>query len=363
MYKKRDVIKRIVVFLLTMIIILANLSACGNSSGIIEKKYNPDKSLKLGDNKKTGYLIEFEADAFEESDNISLKVLSDEEAEAFINQDFEFVNNPVELTYGEQENVRLGVPALMSVKLPKDADEFSDYFFANYYDGEWEYLIPNYIDLDNNTAVIEVAHFSFWGFGRLSEEEQIKNFASNLANLQWQRSKLKDNLNATLNRQYNDLFASLGVSDSNIRQKLTMDMIDFLENEMYEPGSDFSVYAPISTLATMANAISDGKDGRVEMQDALLEIVGKGLFQIMQKDPSQFSMIAGVTGGLSRAAGSLMEGDTEAALQGVADALRTNFVVRLADDLLTLAKETGEYAVELWTKAELEKAYKAYIGE
>lgn len=366
MYKKRSFLKTLAVLLISTLIVLTNLTACNNDGGKskeIKKKYNPSKSLKLGDNKKVGYLINFETESFAENDILSLKVLMDEEVEEFINQDFEFIGNPISVNYGDQENVRLQVPALMTVKLPKDETELSEYFFANYYDGQWEYLMPDYIDLKDKTASIEVSHFSFWGFGKLSEDEQIKNFAHNLATIQFQRTKIKENLHKSLGRQYEDLFESMGVTNGNLREKLTMDMIDYFESEIYEPNSDLSVYTPMSTLVTMANAVGKGKDGRVEMQDAMLEFIGKGIFQIIQKDPSQFSMIAGVTGGLSRAAGAMMEGDTKAALEGVADALRTNFIVRVADDLTTLVKETGEYAVEIWTMNELEKAYKAYIGE
>lgn len=363
-FKKSLLLKLLLIT--TLVFMLFTLSACFKSSSKksikVEKQYKVEKSLKLGDIKKTGYLLDVNPNTFESDGKLSLEVLSEEDSKQYENDDFTFYNNPLKLVYEDIDNVRLDTPAVLTVNLPSDI-VVSELFFANYYDGKWEYLMPDEIDFQNNTVSIFVNHFSFWGFGKLSESEQIKNFSENIASLQWQQSRIKDELHKALDRQFNDLFESMGVSDGSIRNKLSLDMIEYLENEIFDPNSELGLVAPISTLANMANAIDNKQSGKEDFQNILFEMFGKALYRTIQKDPAEFSTLAGVTGGLSKAAGAMMEGDTKAALEGISDALRSNFIVRVADDLLTYVKETGEYAVELWTKNEIEKAYKIYTGK
>ena len=328
----------------------------------VEQNIPADKSITVGSSDKTGWQLEIPDNTFAEDSKLIMKVLSETEAQSYTNNDFVIFGTPVEIKQDDKDNVRLGSPVTLSLQIPKKYLEnltAEELFFATYYDRQWEYFTPDNVDLDKGMATVEIHHFSLFCFGRPSEEDQIKTYAKNYASLQWESEKQTTKLTDSLSRQYDDLFASIGVNDSSLRTQLTLDVINYLESEKLETGD----MAPISTLANMANSISQGQAGMDDFRGQLIEFTGKALYRTLEKDPGKFSSLANVTGGLSTAAGAISEGDTEGALKGIANVLRgANPIVAVADTALTCVKESMEYGIELWTQNEIEKAYQIYIG-
>jgi len=278
----------------------------------VEQNIPADKSITVGSSDKTGWQLEIPDNTFAEDSKLIMKVLSETEAQSYTNNDFVIFGTPVEIKQDDKDNVRLGSPVTLSLQIPKKYLEnltAEELFFATYYDRQWEYFTPDNVDLDKGMATVEIHHFSLFCFGRPSEEDQIKTYAKNYASLQWESEKQTTKLTDSLSRQYDDLFASIGVNDSSLRTQLTLDVINYLESEKLETGD----MAPISTLANMANSISQGQAGMDDFRGQLIEFTGKALYRTLEKDPGKFSSLANVTGGLSTAAGAISEGDTEGA--------------------------------------------------
>ncbi len=362
--------KKILSIFLSLCIFIGLLSAITGCSGSypfkkganVETSINADKNATVGSLKGTGWQLDIPANTFEEDSKLTMRVLSETDSEAYKSTDFDLYGTPVEFKLENNENVRLGRAVNLTLQIPKDllkdlaAEEL---FFAVYYDGGWEYFSPDNVNIKKGTATVEVYHFSFFGFGKPSEEKQIKTFAKNYAALQWENKKQTKKLTDSLSRQYNDLFASIGVNDSSLRTQLTLDVINYLESEKLDSGD----MSPISTLANMANAVSQGQAGMDDFRGQLIEFTGRALYRTLEKDPGKFASLANVTGGLSTAAGAISSGDTEGALQGIASMLRgADPIVAVVDTALTAVKESMEYSIELWTQGEIEKAYQVYIG-
>lgn len=360
------VISAVLVLALGIGILPGLLGGCGKNpaqtGAAAEQNISADKKATVGDLSKTGWQLDLPEDAIEGDSKLTMKVLSEAEAQNYQSGGFTFYGTPVEIKLAGRENVRLGEPVSVTMRIPKERMKDAaaeELFFAYYHDGAWEYFMPDNVDMDRGIATVNVYHFSFFGFGRPSEENQIKTFAQNFAALQWESQKNTKKLTDSLSRQYDDLFASMGVNDSSLRTQLTLDVIGYLESEKLDTGD----MSPISTLANMANAVSQGQAGMDDFRGQLIEFTGKALYRTLEKDPGKFSSLANVTGGLSTAAGAISAGDTEGALQGIASMLRgANPIVAVADTALTCVKETMEYGIELWTQSEIEKAYQVYIG-
>ena len=356
------------IFLMVLLASLS-LSACGKidtSKGYsYTKKYN-NKNINVGNIKRHGFKLEFNEAAFDGKESLMIDLLSDEAVKTIEDPSFEFYLNPLELNYGENDNIRLNNGATLNVKVPKEyyGTEFdaSEMFFANYYDGKWEYYLPDQFDLTDKIASIEVNHFSFWGFGKPSEEIQIDIFAKHVANELWERQNNKDKLYTLLGRLYEDLFESMGISDKNMQVELAHNMIEYLEGRIYQENTIADKTSPITNLISLAKGINEGQ-GTEAFTNIVSDLTGQGLFEFIKLDPGYFSTLYGLTAGLSTAAGSISEGDTEGALEGIREALHSNFMIKVSDNLLSYAKQSGEYAIEIFTATELEKAYKAYIGE
>lgn len=360
-------IKRGRISLLFILSLCILFTACGDRKPStkevsIKEIFRPDKDLQLGNLSKTGWQMEVGPTSFGEEGEITMTVLSQEDSESLRSEDLVFYGSPIEINYNEEKNVRLQDTIELKVQIPKDyikEMEAESLFFATYYDGQWELGFPKAIDLDKGIASIDIHHFSFWAFGKGSEDKQIQEFAKKFAALQYENQNSKKFLKDRLERQYDDLFKSIGVNSSSIRSQLTLDMINYLEDANIDSGG----ISPIASLANMASAISKGKAGRVDFNNHLLEFTGKALYFSLERDPAKFSSLANVTGGLSKAAGALAEGDNRGALEGIADILRgSNPLVALADSALTAVKEKMEETISIWEKGELEKAYKIYTG-
>ncbi len=352
-------------FLVILLILLSmtHLSACSKDLGkgySYNKKYK-GKDLNVGHLKTHGFKLEFADESFDGNQNLKVDVLSNETSESFKEEHFAFYMNPLELHYGEEENIRLNTSAVLNVKVPKEyyGTEFdvSELMFANFYDGKWEYFLPDAVDLTTKVASISVDHFSYWGFGKVSEETQIETFAKYIANNNYEKEQNKDKLYTLLGRQYEDLFNSMGIRDESVKSELAHNVIEYLEGKIYQDNSLASKISPITNLISLAH------QGEEALNDILSDLTGQALLEALKLEPSYFSSALGITSGLSSAAGSLIEGDTDAALQGIKEALHANLMIKLSDNLLTYVKESGEYAIEIWSAGELEKAYQAYTGE
>jgi hypothetical protein len=335
---------------------------------VVTATIHKDQEITVGSHSQTGWELYVPAGAFSEEVNLTLTVLSEENGEYPLGG-FEIFGSPVEIKVSGKDNVRLGEPVPVTVQIPKkflDDIAAEELFFAYYYDGRWEYCMPDLVNLQEGTAVLNAYHFSYLGFGRPPEDEQIKTYAQNYAALQWEFEQKNKKLTDSLSRQFDDLFASMGVTDNAVRNQLAADVISYLENATIESGG----MAPIDALTQMASAAGKGQGGKQDFQNKLLEFTGKGLALCLEKIQNapgeyvdKFASDVNILGNLSSAAGSWAGGDNEAAAESIANMLKgLNPVGALTDSVLNFVKESADSVIDNFTQGEIEKAYQVYVG-
>lgn len=363
-------------YFLPLIIIgamLLQLTGCSAPTGTktekITKQIKPDQRYTIGNVLENGWEIEVPKAAFADSVELSMNILSDSSSKEYQRNEFGFVLPPVELKISGKENVRLLEPIRVRLQIPKDKLKGltqEELFYGYFYNGKWEYYVPEQFDMEAGTVSFDIYHFSFLGFGRPSEKEQIKTFAETMAVNKYNRSKIAAELKKMTEKQLNDLFNSAGATEA-ARNQMTADVLSYLEDEFIETGG----VAPIEALAQMANAASQGEAGRQAFQNKLLEYTAKGLMATLEKDPDKSMLtpanvgkLYNVVGNLSTAAGALSEGDKKAALQAVAEMLKGYHpAVALTDATLKFIGQQAQNAIDYFAETEIEKAYQIYAGK
>lgn len=335
---------------------------------IVEATIQKDQDMTIGNHSQTGWQLQIPAGAFSDEANLTMTILT-ENADSYRTGSFEMIGSPVEIKISGKENLRLGEPVPVTVQMPTPllhdiaAEEL---FFAYFYDDRWEYCMPDHFDLQEGTATFNAYHFSIFGFGKPSESDQIETYAHNYAALQWEVEQRNKKLTDSLSRQYDDLFSSMGITDSAVRNQLAADVISYLESAII----DSEGMAPIEALAQMASAAGKGPEGKQDFQNKLLEFTGKGLALCLDKiqntpgeQMEKFTSDVNILGNLASALGSWSGGDNEAAAQSIANMLKgLNPVGGLVDSTLSFIKESADSVIDYWTQGEIEKAYQVYTG-
>lgn len=351
------------------VLVCLSLGAC-SSGGSSEKGFEYTKSVKnkdtveIGDLNESQWSLELNKETFTDTVDLTMRVVTEEEKNNLETDFFKLLSAPVEFSLKDQTNVRLGNEGLVTIKIPdtypKDST-YEDLFLGYYSDNTWEYFLPNIIDLDNNTVSFNVYHFSMFGFGVLSEDEQIKTFAKQIAVDKWNKTN-KDNdlLNATKN-QFDEVFKQIGMTGSSTeRNQLTADMVSFLEDSFINTGGT----SPMDALVQMAHSASQGKEGKQAFTEKYIDFMGKAIMNVIERDPDAFSKQFNYSVTLSKIALSVKNGDDVEALKGVGNLLKIAVPqAQLVESTLLYAVQKGKESIDYWTANELEKAYKAYIGE
>ena len=361
---KTKIVSLALVFVMLMSLAIS-LTGCSANNPFtkgakLEQSIISDKENTVGSTSKTGWELSLPKDTFEENVTLTMNVLSSADSKSYESSDFTFLGTPVELKLSNKENVRLNEPVKVTLKLPKDqlkqmaAEEL---FYGYYYNGSWEYYLPDNIDMQEGTATFYIYHFSFLGFGKPTEKKQIETFAKTTATKEWNRSQKTEEFTTATSKQFDELFKSMGVTSKSARNQLAADVISYLEDKYI----DSSGVAPIDALAQMANSASQGDDGMQAYKDKLLEFTGKALIATLERDPSSFSSSVNIIGNLASAAGAIAGGDKKGALESVANMLKGAVPQAvLADAALNYVKSKMEDTIEYWTASELEKAYQIY---
>lgn len=344
------------------------LSACSNGSSAdgfeYKKSIKNENIVKIGDLKQSQWELELNQDSFSTPVDLTMRVVTEEEKTKLETESFKLLSSPVEFSIKDQTNVRLGNKGLVTIKIPdtysKDSS-YEDLFIAYYTDNGWEYFLPDIIDTKNNTVSYSVYHFSLFGFGTPSEEEQIKTFAKQIAVERWNKQNQdNDLLNATKN-QFDEVFKQIGMTGSSSeRNQMIADTISFLEDSSLDSGGT----SPIDALVQMANSASQGDAGKQAFTEKYIEFMGKAIMNVIERDPDAFSKQFNYSVTLAKIALAVKEGDDTEALKGVGNLLKIAVPqAQIVESTVLYAVQKGKETIDYWTANELEKAYKAYIGE
>lgn len=387
-----------VIFLILVVIIWTSLLlGCSKKNpytdGLaVEASVEAGKETTIGNKAKTGWELLIPDGVMEDGTKVTMTVLSEKEAKSYLSSDFTMFGSPIEVSGEGAHGVWFAEPVPVTIKIPKEYIEnlnAEELFFATYENGNWRYFMPSQVNMKDGTAMLYVCHFSMLGFGKPSEEDQIKTFAQTFAVDEYDRRLKKTMLNEAVGIQLDELFKSMGVDSTPARDQLIKDAISYLESAAYDellnddnPIKDF---APVDTLVQMAAAAQQGESGKQEFNDKALELYTKAIAFGVEKSVNANKAFFGVgdaqtgyidktskaitvLGGLGTAAGAFAGGDNKAGLEAIGNMLTglTGPKAQLLVSTLNYAKagldEGADKAQAYWTQAEIEEAYKIYIN-
>ncbi|MBS3985842.1 MAG: hypothetical protein KGZ66_09640 [Selenomonadales bacterium] len=351
------------------------------------------QDTQVGSTAKTGWQLNVPDGLMERGTGITLRVLSAEETKSKQTSDFVFYGTPLEVAGEGVHDIWFAEPVQVTVKIPalrqKDlaAEEL---FFATYEDGAWRFLVPDSVNVAEGTAVLRASHFSWLGFGKPSEEAQLRTFAATYAASEHSRLQKKARLNGAVGRQLDELLQSLGVTSRSARDQLVKDAVAYLESAAYDEllaqGNPLKDFAPVDTLVRMTYSAQAGAAGEQEFNDKAMELYAKAIAFSVEKSVNankaffavkdvqtgaidKTAKAITVLGGLGTAAGAFAGGDAKAGFEAVAGMLTSlsGPKVQLLVSTLNYAKAGIEQAADAaqayWTQAEIEEAYKMYLDQ
>ena len=200
----------------------AGLSGCGKS-GFGSTLIVGDKGGVIGDLKKDGWTVSIPAGAFEQDVKVTVDKVADS-TEACINGKAAFLTTPIEIKAEGTESVRLDEPARISMKLDEknlpDNSTFDQYVMSYWTGDEWEVIIPDPVELSKGYLTFETWHFSSYSGKKMTDDEQVREYARDLAiddlTNQARNEALKEKLTAVVD----DYLNGLSIYDQEARNEI-----------------------------------------------------------------------------------------------------------------------------------------------
>ena len=200
----------------------AGLSGCGKS-GFGSTLIVGDKGGVIGDLKKDGWTVSIPAGAFEQDVKVTVDKVADS-TEAYINGKAAFLTTPIEIKVEGTESVRLDEPARISMKLDEknlpDNSTFDQYVMSYWTGDEWEVIIPDPVELSKGYLTFETWHFSSYSGKKMTDDEQVREYARDLAiddlTNQARNEALKEKLTAVVD----DYLNGLSIYDQEARNEI-----------------------------------------------------------------------------------------------------------------------------------------------
>lgn len=358
----------------------------------VETSVKAGKDTKIGSKERTGWELLIPDGVMEDKTKVTMKVLSADETKNYQLSDFTLYGTPIEVSGDGVHGVWFAEPIPVTIQIPDEYVETlnaEELFFATYEDSNWRYFMPNKVNMEDGTALLYANHFSILGFGKPSEDDQIKTFAHTFAADEYDRQLKKTRLNEAVGLQLDELFKSMGVDSTPARNQLVKDAVAYLESTAYDELLDddnpIKDFAPVDTLVRMASAAQEGESGKQEFNDKAIELYTKAIAFGVEKSVNANKAFFGVKdaqtgyidktskaitvlGGLGTAAGAFAGGDKKAGFEAIGNMLTglAGPKAQLLVSTLNYAKEGLEEAADTaqayWTQAEIEEAYKIYIN-
>jgi len=344
------------------------ISACsnGNEKDGFEFKETIKVSdeVNIGDFNKNQWKLELDKNSFIDEVELTIHIVSEAERTELETENFKLLSAPIEFSVTEQSNVRLQHSGNVMVKIPDSYTNDGTYenLFIGYLgESGWEFFLPDTIDLEKNIANFTINHFSKYAFGEPSEDEQIKTLAKSIATETWMKQNQNTSLLDATQNQFDTLFKEIGMEGSSSeRNTLTADAISFLEDSFIDSGKT----SPLDALVQMANAANQDEAGKQAFTEKYIEFMGKAIMQVIERDPEAFASQFNYSVALTKIALAVKDGDDEEALKGIGSLLKVAVPqAQIVESTLLYVVGKGKQSIDYWTAGEIEKAYKAYIGE
>jgi hypothetical protein len=213
-----------------------------------------------------------------------------------------------------------------------------------YYSGKnWDYFAPTKTDATTGIVTLNTYHFSLFGVGKVSVEEQIKQYtqsASLAAMTQKKVDKLVENLVANV-----------------------VDMILLDQLKWQDSSTKYKIMSSLANDDEYRDLVELFAKRDFEKFNATLQVfAGKQIVEHVDK-AAFLSILKGVTGNVnaiaaaSEAAGYLAEGQLAEAGRILGQKIANGFLIT---KLVNAGAEVVQYNIDLWKDAEIEAAFQAY---
>lgn len=329
----------------------AGLSGCGKS-GFGSTLIVGDKGGVIGDLKKDGWTVSIPAGAFEQDVKVTVDKVADS-TEAYINGKAAFLTTPIEIKAEGTESVRLDEPARISMKLDEknlpDNSTFDQYVMSYWTGDEWEVIIPDPVELSKGYLTFETWHFSSYSGKKMTDDEQIKEYARDLAiddlTSQERNEALKDKLTAVVD----DYLNGLSIYDQEARNVILARVWN-------------------SSSIDIAGFLTESGAGAAELGYKVTELIVESTVDVCAENPLVLEAVSTALGSLGEATEAsiaLYDGDYNKAASELT-ALGASVLgyggVGVAKSLVELGAAAVEQGVMAWKDYEEECAYKVFYG-
>jgi hypothetical protein len=262
-----------------------------------------------------------------------------------MSSEFTPIGAPIEISGAD---TRLNQPATVTFRVDKDryASELKDGSLCiAYYDGrQWEYFEPTQIEPSSGMLSFTTYHFSLFGYGKISVEQQIK---------QYSHSKV---VAKTVQKNVDK------VVDKIVEQTVEHILKDKLG--MNEDSTKFKIMSSLANDDEYRDLVDQFREGNAEeFNKTMMVFAGKKIAENVGKSALQSSLkyLSGKGVGMleagSQAAGFVAEGQYAEAGKIIGEKIADGFLVT---KFVKAGAEIVQYNINTWKDAEIEAAYKAY---
>ncbi len=363
--KKFCFLKWVVLCLLA--VALLSITACGPSGDqaretggerdlewVYEKRINEPIAVEagpadvvLGDLEKDGITLFIPAGAFPQVTTVTLQ--HPESVSKVSSRDMEPVGMPILLQTDGEDSIRLEEMVTITFALPRETvDEVPDpeaYTIVYDMGGEWFYIRPSEINMEEGWLRFQTPHFSIFSYGRKAAEKRIEDYTKNKALAGWANDAVDNSTKELIKEMVTQTMDGLGMTDELNR----------------------AVFEGIMTDNEYGNMVRAVQEGNMEaFYENYAVAVGKYMARSIPDEvlSSQLTGALGWAGDLStisKAAGAAAAGEyRQAAMElgkHITEALiKKNVMLRAA----SVMYEGWAYAINMWKDELVEDAYLVY---
>lgn len=346
--------KRIMSILLVVAMLLpltAGLSGCGKS-GFGSTSIVDDKGGVIGDLKKDGWTLSIPAGAFEQDMKITVDKV-DDSTEAYKNGKAAFLTTPIGIKVEGTDSVRLDEPARISMKLDEknlpDNNTFDQYVMSYWTGEEWEVIIPDLEELSQGYLTFETWHFSSYSGKKMTDDEQIREYARDLA--------------------IDDL--TYKARNEALKEKLTAVVDDYLNGlSIYDQEARNEIISRVWTSSSMDIAVFLTENGATtaELGYKVTDLIVESTVDVCAENPLVLEAVSTAldsVGDAAEASVALYDGNYRKAASELT-ALGATILgfggIGAVKSLVDLGAAAVEQGVMAWKDYEEECAYKVFYG-
>jgi hypothetical protein len=307
-----------------------------------------DTETTLGNLEENRVAVKIPGKTFDSKTNVTVE--NPKDVPKVFSKQFKPIDAPIEIkANGKDKSVRLNEPVTITMKvdknqLEKNIDKGS--VMVAYYDGNtWEYIKPTGFDLEAGTLTFNTFHFSFLGYGKVSVEEQIKQYTHNKSLAEIIQSDVDDKVDEAAEQVIDHILKDkMGIKDESTKLKVLKSMLsDGDYKDLYNKFKEGDVAGFNKTLQVFAGKKIAENVSESAIQKALGTLTSDSGVEYVEK--------------ISEAAGYIAEGRIKDAAKIIGEKIADEFVIT---KIGKAAVEAVAYEIDVWKNSEVDAAYKAY---